>query len=141
MKCLLLSLLLIAAALSLSAASPKEPNTLELLNTPVYGGDATFHVVLTKKYQLVNSVVWCSQVGTGYIYMNEEWLPNYKNTLDMTFSRGPLQTRGDTYGPWDSTLPAYCSAVVFKDIRHGEDPTALTNWVSFTVPAIEAGGW
>ena len=140
MKYLLLALLLIGAILSLAASPSKPPTgTLELTNTPTYGGEATFHVYLPKKAQLVNSVVWCrQQTDTGSmqdVWMEEMFLPNTgwsKGRYDGLVSYWPLQGQY-----WEPSLPAYCSAVVFEDIHNGnEAPHSLTNGVSFIVPAV-----
>ena len=137
MKFLLIALLALFALAA--GGKPSHLGTLELVNQPQYGGEATLHVFLPKHKSRVNSVVWCYQTGAGAIYMKERWLVRYGKSLDMTFSIGPLQTSGDMYGPWNPAEPARCLAVVFQDIRpNGKGETkALTNWVSFVVPTEE----
>ena len=124
----ILALVLIGVALSLAASSNKPPTgTLELLNAPVYGGEAVFHVVLERHASLPTSAIWCSQDGT-YARMNEQRLPNFGSRLDIVFSRSLSNPIFNGLAPMD------CSAAVFQDTRNGsQQPTALTNWVEFSV--------
>ena len=134
----LMSLAVLAViALGALAASPKQSNTLELLNTPVYGGEATFHVQLYKKAQLVNSVVWCYQSG-AYVWMQEEFLPNSgwsKGQWEGDIIFGPLEGNGDLEGPGlNQTIPANCVGVVFQEAQSAsQGRTVLTNSVQFEV--------
>jgi len=135
--------LLIALALFMLAAAPGTIGTMTLTNQPAYGGEATFHVRLEQKVQLVNSVVWCGQVQDGAyrnIFMQEQFLLNSnwaKGKWEGDLAFGPLDGNWDNQ-TWDTTKTAYCSAVVFKDInRNGKaNPTAITPWVTFTVPEV-----
>jgi len=121
--------LLILAVLSLFmvAAAPGTIGTMTLTNQPVYGGEATFHVVLNKHINLVNSVVWCHQTG-GDVYRVEHGLPRYSSHLETEISFTLVSQW------WNPSETAYCQAVVFKERLNGnQTPTALTNWVDFEV--------
>jgi len=134
--------LLILAVLSLfmvAAAPGATIGTMTLTNQPVYGGEATFYVRLDKRVQQINAVVWCRQDGFGDVFRQEHFIPytNWsKGKWEGDIATAPLDNSDPRYGTfWDSTKPAYCWALVFKESQHG--PVAITNGVDFTVPAVE----
>jgi len=118
-------LILAALALLALAAAPKPIiGSLELLNQPVHGGEATFRVVLNKHVVMPTYATWCRQ-DDRYERDGEMRLERYGSHLDAVLS---FRVGGDD---WDTTRPIRCSAVIFDD--KPRPPEALTNWVDFEV--------
>lgn len=142
MKFLLIAVLLALATPAQAAPAPM--GTAVLVNTPEYGGPVVVHYHLYKNARCGNSVVWCGQYQDDgsfeYIFMQEQALPNtgkIRNEWDGDVTYGPLQTRGDVYGPWDSTKPAYCVAFAYDEgSPNGKPPVVITDGEQFTVPAV-----
>jgi len=141
MRMVALVLVVLGAFFSL-AGGQKAPGTMELLNTPVYGGMVEIHVYLPHKYRMANSVLKCGQFQADGNYrhtlIQEQWLnrPYDKGNLDIIETFGPLQSDQYSEVLWDSARSATCMAVAYQDWP-GKPPFYITNEVRFTVEAVQ----
>lgn len=124
MKTFLLACILALLPLMVGAADKVPTGTMELLNQPVHGGLATFHIVLTKHAVQPTYGAWCSQ-DDRFERDGEQRLERYGSRLDAVLSFGVGGSQ------WDTTRPIKCAAVIFDD--RPRPPEALTPWVNFVV--------